>query len=74
MIELAPESCEWLTYNEAILYCQFCDHNEHLDWRMPTAEEYRYYSITYGWYVNTESIRRAYHSAATRRVTPVRDI
>jgi hypothetical protein len=39
MIEFAPRSENKMTYDEAILYCQFCNHDGHIDWRMPTYME-----------------------------------
>jgi hypothetical protein len=40
MIEVAPSSDVWMTYNEAVIYCQFLEHNGHTDWRLPTYDEY----------------------------------
>lgn len=40
MLEAAPMSDQEMTYEEAILYCQFLKYNEHSDWRLPTKDEY----------------------------------
>lgn len=29
-----------MTYDEAVMYCLFCDHNGYRDWRLPTWDEY----------------------------------
>jgi hypothetical protein len=39
MIEIAPKSENKMTYDEALLYCRFCNHNGHTDWRMPYFSE-----------------------------------
>lgn len=41
MIEFAPTSKNKMTYDEALLYCQFLDYNGYNDWRMPSVVEYR---------------------------------
>lgn len=49
MIEKAPVSKQLRTYSEALLYCQFLSYNDHIDWRLPTADEYRQFDL-WGWY------------------------
>jgi hypothetical protein len=36
----APMSEFEMMYTDAVLYCQFLEHDGHRDWRMPTAAEY----------------------------------
>jgi hypothetical protein len=40
MIQLAPSSPNIMSYDEALLYCQFLTHSEYNDWRLPTRDEY----------------------------------
>jgi hypothetical protein len=40
MIEWAPRSKNIMTFDEAVLYCQFLDYGGHKDWRLPTKPEY----------------------------------
>lgn len=43
---LSPISAErYLPYEEALLYCQFLNINDHIDWRLPTVDEL--VSLTY---------------------------
>lgn len=53
-IEIAPHSEKPMTYNEAVLYCAFCRHNGHSDWRLPTRDEYEsdLYIGFAGWYLD----------------------
>jgi hypothetical protein len=69
MIELALRTRKVMSYDEALLYCQFLDYDGHKDWRLPTWVEYNEYSSLYGWYVNRSPGSFPYYS-----VTPVRDI
>lgn len=70
MIEIAPRSMnDDMTYEGAILYCTFCTHNGHTDWRMPTGDEYIEYLGISGWYVGRDTFM--YHAW---HVTPVRDV
>jgi hypothetical protein len=45
VIDKMVDNLEWYdckmqcTYNEAILFGNFCSHNGHMDWRLPTAPE-----------------------------------
>ena len=45
MFEVAPKSKRTMTYDEAVLYCLFCNHNGHSDWRLPTQEEFSHANI-----------------------------
>lgn len=65
MIERAP--CVFgVTYEEAVLYCQFLDYNGHKDWRLPTRSEHNE-DLT-GWYYPPQSVVYRMH------VVPVRDV
>jgi hypothetical protein len=70
MIEFAPSTKHEMTYDEAILYCQFLEYNGHTDWRLPTQNEYRNQSAILGWYTDREIDAYFYYWT----VTPVRDI
>ena len=72
MIELAPSSENRMTYNEAILYCQFLDYNGHRDWRLPTKEEYWDTSGLYGWFSGVNHYLWDVDDIGF--VTPVRDV
>jgi hypothetical protein len=73
MLEFAPESESLMTYEEALLYCQFCNHNGHMDWKMPTAIEYFSTPIEAGWFLTANEIP-AMMDINIRMVTPVRDV
>ena len=64
-IESAPPSGD-MSYEEAVLYCTFCRHNGHSDWRMPTRDEYSEMGIS-GWYLDD-------HDLDEWPALPVRDI
>jgi hypothetical protein len=66
MIEFAPRSEKYMTYDEAILYCSFCDYNGHRDWRMTTFDEYYEFDIS-GWYLNDPA-------SGQYTVVPVREV
>ena len=69
MIECAPASEITMTYNEAVLYCMFCNYNGHRDWRLPTTDEYKSIKTPpVHWFVNRKS------SFSTWGVLPVRDV
>jgi hypothetical protein len=69
MLEIAPISDEYFTYDNAVIYCQFLEHNGHRDWRMPTWPEHEEYSgQLVGWWVESDWL------GITWRVTPVRYI
>lgn len=40
MIVYAPRSKNEITYEDAILYCTFCDWDGYSNWRLPTWAEY----------------------------------
>jgi hypothetical protein len=67
MIEKAPPS-KVMSYEEAILYCQFLEYNGHRDWRMPTSSEYLDTTGLSGWFVDRKG------GFNTRNVTPVRTV
>ena len=69
MIALAPRSEYRMTYEEAILYCQFLEYDGHRDWRIATSEEYST-QLTTGWYLN-DPVQQTNYSYY---VIPVRDI
>lgn len=68
MIEFAPKSKHMITYEEAILYCQFLNYNGHRDWRMPTYDELDHHMTLSSWWVDDPT------SCATWYATPVRDV
>jgi|694.fasta_scaffold00172_77 hypothetical protein len=71
-IEVAPGPRRMLRYNDAVLYCAFCRHGDHNDWRLPTSAELLEHVSTRGWSEND----RAYSGLQyiLDHVTPVRDI
>jgi hypothetical protein len=71
-IEVAPYALNLMSYEEAVLYCQFCNHNGHNDWRMPTYQESVDYNFMgWGWYIEYNN----YPDYNISRYTiPVRDI
>jgi hypothetical protein len=68
MIEIAQQTKHEMTYEDALLYCQFLEYNGHRDWRMPTQHEYRTTVTILGWYIDRIIAYRHWP------VTPVRDI
>lgn len=67
-IEVAPRSKNEMTYEEAILYCQFLEHGGYRDWRLPTLDEY--YLIctrSCSWFIDLDTEQLWY-------VVPVRDV
>lgn len=68
MIALAPNSVTEMIYDEALLYCTFCNHDGYSDWRMPTFHEYIYTDMINGWYLTATDM------AASWPITPVRDV
>jgi hypothetical protein len=40
MIGRAPESDNCMSYDEAVLYCRFCNHGGYNNWRLPTKDDY----------------------------------
>lgn len=66
-IFIAPRSSSLMTYDNAILYCFFLEHNGYTDWRMPTSNEYYRNSIQGSWFMGEP------HDSSTKwYVTPVR--
>jgi hypothetical protein len=68
MIEKAPRSEKSLSYDDALLYCQFLEYDSHRDWRIPTVDEYFEFDI-WGWYSGDPEARSGVY-----RVVPVRSI
>jgi hypothetical protein len=50
MLELAPRTLERMDYDEAMLYCYTCTHNDCYDWRIPTADEYKSSRCVLSWH------------------------
>jgi hypothetical protein len=72
MIEFAPRSSKLMTYDEAVLYCQFLDYGGHKDWRIPTHSEWLYeMGATNCWH--QERMHLPYHPVQWF-VIPVREI
>jgi hypothetical protein len=75
MIELAPRSKKPMSYDEAFLYCRFCNHGGHNDWRLQTLPEKlslmrtQFTSAGLNWHVNDDPI-----SAHLWYAQPVRDV
>lgn len=72
MIELAPILENEMTYNEAILYCQFLEYKGYSDWRLPTKDEY---------FAEDEIVTGCWNTGwyndamiGSRTVCPVRDV
>jgi hypothetical protein len=45
MIDFAQTSANVMSYDEALLYCAFCNYGGHKDWRLPTYKEFRAYAM-----------------------------
>lgn len=71
MIQAAPPTNDDMTYEEAIVYCQFCAHNGYTDWRLPTFAECKEYGLGYDhwWQVDMK-----FRPGLLAPVNPVRDI
>ena len=76
MLEYAPCSENAMSYEEAVIYCRFCKHNGHNDWRLPTLHEYNQSStcIDNTLYCVWLQGDRYEHEKLGWRVVPVRDI
>ena len=83
MIELAPQSEKIMTYEEALLYCSFLDHDGNRDWRIPTFEEWIEHRFDvspkdklYRWYVGRDQGAPTLNDLLPHKwfVAPVRDI
>jgi hypothetical protein len=72
MIEIAPKSYK-MKKDEAVLYCQFCNHNGRTDWRLPTFQEWVSYKSISGWYAD-RIINLYIGQVDEHPVCPVRDI
>jgi hypothetical protein len=73
MIMTAPTSNKRLSYDEALLYCQFCNYKGYTDWCMPTDNEYRMImndgERLIGWTRNDDGY---FNDIMIRYVTPIR--
>lgn len=76
MIELAPRSKFLMSYEEAILYCQFLEHNGCRDWRLPTYDEWDTQSMDQlAWYrilADNSPVNVHWYVMPVRFVIPVR--
>ena len=54
-----------MTYDEAVLYCQFLDYDGYTNWRLPTRTEWNH--DWWFWFQDRDETRTLY-------VRPVRDI
>lgn len=72
MIALAPMSRKLMTYNEALMFCAFCNHDGYTDWRMPTGDEHAHCFDVIGWHLLDPEY--ADGLTYTSVVVPVRDI
>ena len=70
MIVKALKSNNKMTYEEALLYCQFLDYHGHSDWRMPTHSEWIINDMAWCWFGGRGTIG-VFH---TYYVLPVRDV
>jgi hypothetical protein len=68
MIERGPRTQARMTYDEALVYCAFLEHNGCRGWRLPRQEEIDGHEL-FCWHLNDDSD----HSRAWA-VIPVRDI
>ena len=67
-IQLAPTSEYKMTYQEAVMYCAFCTHDDYNDWRIPVKSDFNSLNDKpIGWYMEINSTYKW-------RVTPVRDV
>lgn len=67
-IEIAPESSQSMSYDEAILYCFLLNIDGKIGWRMPREVEYRNCITGCGWFKNRIT------ALSKLQVTPVRDL
>lgn len=66
-IEIAPTSENWLSYEEAVLYCFALNIDGKIGWRLPTDREFQNNCRIRGWYLNEQC-------PEPLPVTPVRDL
>jgi hypothetical protein len=71
MIELALQTQQEITYDEAWLYCITLDYNGHKDWRLPTANEYKSFQFTSAWHEGRFQVLQEYY---VLYVIPVRTL
>lgn len=72
MIIIGPISDKYMTYNDAIMYCLFFEHDGKKGWRLPTYEEYTHSFglATLIWFQNEDEN----DNNTEWKVQPVRDI
>jgi hypothetical protein len=66
-IEIAPTSENWLSYEEALVYCFALNIDGKIGWRLPTDREFQNNCRIRGWYLNEQC-------PEPLTVTPVRDL
>ena len=81
MLAYAPPTIQRMSYDDAVLYCQFCNHDGYTDWRMPTRTEYYELHLQYGtkvyktlsgcWYISHVPVE---YVPGYAPALPVRDI
>ena len=75
MIEFAPTTANMITYDEAVLYCFFCNYNGHTDWRLPTEYEYsEYLTGSFCWDIADANYIDPLGRVAYRIAIPVRTL
>lgn len=75
MFEQAPAAINELTYEEALMYCHFCNHNGYIDWRMPTKDEFIIMSADGIWCWDISDVNGIDHQAGdTFHTIPVRTV
>ena len=79
-IQFAPITIKRLSYDNAVLYCQFLNYDGYNDWRMPTHDEYvtamrRYdcYNLLI-WYQDRDDMQAPYGHNVELEVIPVRTV
>lgn len=76
-VQWAPPSTSAITYDEAVLYCKFCNHGGYIDWRLPVYYEWQLIGkqVTnihhYPWFAGYDAY---YSSDSVYFAVPVRDI
>lgn len=70
MLIAAPESERMMTYEDALLYCAFCNHGGYRDWRMPTYSEWLALGLYGGWWLDRVG---GVYAPRGRLVVPVRN-
>lgn len=72
-VEIAPETENLMTYDDAILYCQFCTYGGYTDWRLPSLDEWYTSNVFFGCWYSGRADQDDYFGIALK-VIPVRDI